>query len=356
MINTQRFFTNYFKQPIAVLWAFLIPFACPFAWLLVDPASSSGGTPETAILVSADSPPYLQAVEGFTRQVSSISTATIYQMKGDTAQGREMGKRIRASGAQVVLAVGLKAALVAKLEIIDIPVVFCLVLNPADYGLPSPNMIGIRLRVPSDEQLETIRSLVPSVQKIGLVYDPDFSATFVSHAHNHAQDLGLSLLGRPISSSTDLPDTLRALLPQIDVLWLIRDPTVITEASIPFILETALETRRPVFGFSAGMAQHGAMAAVSVNYYEIGNQAGTLAQTILNHEGLSASFPSLVVPSHTRLALNLGTSQFLGVTHTSQTIQLASEVFGGAGAFAQRSASAPSVLSEDQIPNSLLLP
>lgn len=111
--------------------------------MFVGVVPSLGATHEVVILVSADFPPYHQAVRGFLAQIPSSSVVATYQMKGDTLQGRVMAKRIRASDATVVLAVGLKAALVARLEIIDTPVVFCLVLNPTEYGLPTSNMVGI---------------------------------------------------------------------------------------------------------------------------------------------------------------------------------------------------------------------
>ncbi len=292
---------------------------------------------EVSILVSADFPPYHHAVRGFRDHLPSSFEVTTYQMKGDVLEGREMATRIRASHADVILAVGLKAALVAKLEIIDTPIVFCLVLNPAAYGLPTPNMVGIQLRVPSNQQLETIQLVLPAVKTIGLVYDPDQSAQFVLQAQQAAHTLGLSLVTRTISSPTDLPSTLRTFLPEIDVLWLIRDSTVITKASIPFILETTLEYRRPVFGFSAGLAQHGAIATVSVDYVELGRQAGTVANTIIEQGGLFAqSRQPLMAPRHTQLALNLGTSHFLGLAPNPKIVQLASAVFGGPGAFAKR--------------------
>ncbi len=307
--------------------------------LLTSLTPSFGYAQEVAVVISADFPPYHQAVRGFRSQIPSSSEVTTYQMNGDMLQGREMAKRIRASEPTVVLAVGLKAALVAKLEIVDTPVVFCLVLNPADYGLPTSNMVGIDLRVSGIQQLRTIQSIVPSTKTIGVIYDPDHSDGFVSQAHSAAQALGLSLQSQTISDSTELPDTLRALLPKVEVLWLIRDSTVITEASIPFILETALSYHRPVFGFSSGLAQHGAIAAMSVDYVKLGQQAGGVAQSLITGHGLSPALPSLLPPRDTQLALNLGTSHFLGIVPNPKVIQLAAAIFGGPEALAQREES-----------------
>ncbi len=311
---------------------------------------------EIAILVSADVSPYHQAVQGFTSQLPPDTEFTSYQLKGDTLQGREMAKRVRASGADVVLAVGLKASLAAKLEIIDIPTIFCMVLNPEDYGLPTSNMVGIRMRVSGKEQLRTLLSIVPSAKTIGVLYDPEKSRKFVEQARKDAQTLDLSLVAQAVMSTSDLPNTLRTLLSKIDVLWLFRDPTVITETSIPFLLETALKYHKPVFGFSSGLARHGATASMSINYVELGHQASELAKQILRTGELSPTMPKLLSPQRTHLALNLGISQFLGLSPNPQVVQLADSVFGGSSGFAQAGHTQESVSSIDNSSNTVLIP
>ncbi len=324
--------------------------------ILATTLPSLGSAHEVAILISSDFSPYHQAVQGFTSQLPAETELTSYQLKGDVLQGREMAKRVRASSADVVLAVGLKAALMAKLEIVDIPTIFCLVLNPEDYGLPTSNMIGIRLRVPSNEQLRSILSIVPSAQKIGLLYDPDKSQRFVKQAKIDAQTFDLSLVAQEVSSTSDLPNQLRILLPKVDVLWLFRDSTVITESSIPFLLETALEFRKPVFGFSSGLAQHGATASMSVNYVEVGQQAGKIAKDMLVTGKFARTASRLIPPHSTQLALNLGTSRFLGLSPSSEVVQLANSVFGGSSGFAQLERTHESEANIDNPQETFLIP
>ena len=81
---------------------------------------------EVAILKSADISAYSEAITAFKSALpQSFQVNPEYDLKGDMAKGQNLAKRIRTSNATVVLAVGLKAALVAKLEILDIPVIFC---------------------------------------------------------------------------------------------------------------------------------------------------------------------------------------------------------------------------------------
>src|SRR5918996_2489745 len=98
----------------AVVSAGLYCAGLSLAWLsLQDPAVAS----EIAILKSADIAAYTQAVAGIRADVSDTTTTiTEYDMQGDVGRGRKLARKIRASEASLVIAVGLKAALVAKLE------------------------------------------------------------------------------------------------------------------------------------------------------------------------------------------------------------------------------------------------
>ncbi|MBK8274648.1 MAG: hypothetical protein IPK92_02145 [Nitrospira sp.] len=138
--------------------------------LLLSPISAvSAG--EIAILKSSDLPYYEQAVLGFRAGLPSSMHVREYNIGGQFTQGREIGRALRASPPTLVFAVGLKAALAAKLEIFDTPVIFCMVLNPESHGLPTSNMTGIAVRTSAATQLTAIRSVMPDRRRIGVLYD-----------------------------------------------------------------------------------------------------------------------------------------------------------------------------------------
>ena len=280
---------------------------------------------DVAILKSSDIAAYNQAVAGFKAALPSGTTIVEYDMQGDIARGRKQAQKIRASDAALVLAVGLKAALVAKLEIIDTPVIFCMVLDPAKHDLKAPNMTGILLEVPIERQLSTLRSVLPSARRIGVLYDPEKTAPFVEEARRRAKGLGLDLVTRPVSSEKEVPAALRALLPQIDTLWLIPDSTVLTEDSLRFLLNTTLEASIPVLGFSPDLVKSGALIGISVNYENLGQQGGMLAKAIVSGQGGPSL--GLAQPDRLRLSLNLKTAKFLGITVPPDIINRADDVY-----------------------------
>lgn len=280
---------------------------------------------EIAVLKSSDIAAYNQAVAGFKASFPATTTFIEYDLQGDLSRGRKQAQKIRASDAALVLAVGLKAALVAKLEIIDTPVIFCMVLDPAKHDLKAPNMIGILLEVPADRQLAALRSAIPAARRIGVLYDTEKTASVVEDARRRARAQGFELVAKAVASEKDVPAALRGLLPQIDALWLIPDSTVLNEDSLRFLLSTALESTIPVLGFSPDLVKSGALLGLSVPYEDIGRQGGLLAKTILSGQG---SLPiGMVQPDRLRLSLNLKTAKFLGITVPPDLVNRADDVY-----------------------------
>ena len=57
---------------------------------------------------------------------------------------------------------GLKAALAAKVEIVDVPIVYMMILDPLKHQLTAGNMTGTLLEVPVDRQLKIMRTFLPT--------------------------------------------------------------------------------------------------------------------------------------------------------------------------------------------------
>ena len=280
---------------------------------------------DVAVLQSADIAAYNQAITGLRAELSASTSVTEYDMQGDVARGRKLARKIRASETSLVVAVGLKAALVAKLEIVDVPVLYCMVLDPEKYDLRAANMTGIGLQIPFERQLLAMRAILPRVKQIGVVYDPEKTGPLVEEARRVSKGSDLELVERQVSSEKEVPSAVRSLIGKIDVLWLMPDSTILTEESLRFVLSTALDRTVPVIGFSSEFVRNGALIGLSVNPEDIGRQAGAMAKKILSGRG--AISPAIVPPERVRLAVSLKAAKFLGVTVPPDVISRADEVF-----------------------------
>ena len=280
---------------------------------------------EIAILKSSDIAAYNQAISGLQAELADTATLTVYDLEGDVTRGKKLARKIRASDAVLVIAVGLKAALAAKVEIVDTPVIYCMVLDPEKYDLRATNLTGISLRVPIERQFNTIRALVPTLKHLGVLYDPEKTASLVEEARRVAGRLGLELIEHKVHSEKELPGAIRALLPNVEGLWLVPDSTVLTEESIRFVLGAALDRNVPVLGFSSEFVRNGALAGFSIKPEDIGRQAAIIAGKILTHS--DRAIPMTVPPDRIRLAVNLKTAKYLGLTLPPDVMGRADELY-----------------------------
>ncbi len=282
---------------------------------------------EIAILKSADIAVYNQAVAGFKAAAMANTTFSEYNLQGNFERGRKLARKLRASNAALVLAVGLKAALAARLEILDTPVVFCMVLDPAKYDLKAPNMRGITLEIPLTRQFSTIKSVLPRIKKVGVLFDASKTGELVEEGRGLAKRLGLELVEGRVRSEKDVPIMLRKLMARIDALWLIPDSTVLTQDSLRFLLGTALDHNVPVIGFSSEFVRSGVLVGLSVSYQGVGQQAAQLASRIL--AGQASLAAAAVPPERVHISLNLKTARFLGITIPAQVVRSADKLYGG---------------------------
>ncbi|HNL87845.1 MAG TPA: ABC transporter substrate-binding protein [Nitrospira sp.] len=292
-------------------------------WLLFG--TSFASATEIIILKSSDIAAYNQAINGFKSALPSGMILSEFDLQGDLEKGRKLARKIRASDPALVFAVGLKAAKAAQLEIVDIPVVYSMVLDPSKYGLTTPNMTGILLEVPVERQLAMIRTLLPNLKHIGTLYDPTKTTSLIDEARRLLKPNGMELIPLQINNERDVPGGLRALLPSVDALWLVPDSTVLNDESLRFILNTALEERVPVIGFSREFARSGALLCLSVNYGDIGRQAGQLSRKLLDGQ---LSLPMKPWhPERIETSLNLKTAKFLGIEIPRELEQKADELY-----------------------------
>jgi putative ABC transport system substrate-binding protein len=302
-------------------------------FLFTSPSGIVDAT-EIAILKSADLPYYELAVVGFKGGLPATTIVKEYNLNGQLAEGRQIAKSLRADPPDLIFAVGLKAAMAAKLEVFDQPVVFCMVLNPEAHGLPTPNMTGIAVRPSAETQLAALRSVISNHNRIGVLYDEDHSGDFIRQAHRAAKQQGLELFAVAVHRQEEIPNAVRELLPKIDALWLIQDQTVISESAIPFFLESTLDAKVPLFTFSLSLVQQGALGALVLDPWTVGQQAAHIALSRLG--GQQASAGLIQTPERHQLALNVNSAEHLGLALPPELIRLAGHLFGGPGALARQ--------------------
>ncbi|MGB0910683.1 MAG: ABC transporter substrate-binding protein, partial [Nitrospirales bacterium] len=241
-----------------------------------------------------------------------VNQVNRFSLQGDLQNGNAVTSKILSLDVDFIVAVGLKAALVVRQDLSSIPSVYCMVLDPGKYQLTKSKMTGIALEIPFTRQMKSLQEVLPKVKRVGVLYNPLKTGRIVKAARAQAKAIGIELVPRVVSSEKEVPATLRTIVPQIDALWLLPDSTVLTSDSFHFLLQTTLEGNVPVIGFSSDLVSKGALLSVHFRYEDVGKQAARVTRKFLNGHAFTPG--AILSPEPLRLAINLNTANFLGIS------------------------------------------
>lgn len=250
--------------------------------------------------------PYEQAVTGF----QSMCGARIQRIVLSELAGADVVDRIKGIKPDMVLAIGMGALSTVK-EIKDMPLVYLMVLNPHAIISGRNNITGVNMTIPPDRQLTILRKALPGIKRIGLVYDPKRTGSFVREARNAAKGVGITLVAMEIQSPREVPSSLHAMKGTIDILWMIPDLTVITPETLELLLLLSLEDSTPILTFSEKYVELGALLSIGIDAFDIGRQAGQMANAILSASNGGGMKP--VDAQKAVISVNLKVARKLGI-------------------------------------------
>ena len=262
---------------------------------------------------------YNEAIEGFKEgcEEKNISIKEVYDLNGDIEEGKKAIRNIEIGkqSPNLILAVGILAATLAKERFTDIPVIFCMVIYHERFNLRGPNITGISTEVPLEKQFMILKKIPGKNKNIGVLYDPANTEKIISKAFHVAKRSGLNLITREIGSEKGAASVLEELINKIDILWIMSDSTVITKDTLDIILMIASRHRLPTFCNSSVFAKAGVLVSISPDYKYIGYQAAIMAQTLLNNPTVVSL--GIGQPDKLNLFLNTQTANTIGIDISS---------------------------------------
>lgn len=255
----------------------ILPLMLFLFFFRISPVAAGG----LLVIQSLPIKPYNEALRGF----KSVCSGKTSKLASSGLSEAEVVKKARIMNPSLILAIGIDA--LAKVRTIrDVPVIYLMVLNPRSLIQDGENITGISMNVQPERQLSTLRQILPKARKIGLLFDPNKSGSFVKKAQAAAATISIELLAKMVHNPRDAAVALDGMKGQIDALWLIPDTTVVNPGSVDLLLLSAMENRIPVFCFSEKYAEKGALFALDVDASEAGRQAGEMANRILAGEAV----------------------------------------------------------------------
>lgn len=232
---------------------------------------SFGAELSTAIVVSSEIKPYLQALEGIRSRFASAPY--IYHMEGNP---KLVAKRISDAQHDVVFAIGPEAASLLNQANSTAQKIVLMVLDA--YKIIGAEPCGVDMRVPIAKQLEEVEKALGKGRVVGILYSPSENETVVQEATEAASRLNMRLVGLPVSSSSDAVNVLKKARGQLDTLLFIPDPQVTgSETLVSYLVKEAFLSGLFVVGYNQFFLESGASIAFCLDYYKTGQVAAELA-------------------------------------------------------------------------------
>jgi putative ABC transport system substrate-binding protein len=172
----------------------------------------------------------------------------------------------------------------------EIPIVFGAVTDPVSAGIvqsaekPGKNITGVSDLVPVTEQVGLLLEIVPSVKRIGWIYNTgEANSQFAKKLiEDECKRRSLGLVLSTVANSSEVRVAAASLVGRVDAIYVAIDNT--TASAIESIVKVAEEARLPVLASDTGLVERGAIATVGTDYRNVGLLSAELAVRVLKGE------------------------------------------------------------------------
>ena len=180
----------------------------------------------------------------------------------------------------------------------SIPVVFSAVTDPVAAKLVTgweaskTNVTRVSDELPLPPQIDLMKKIVPTLKSVGYVYSPgEVNSTVVlEQLKTELGKQGIEVAAAPAQRSADVPTAARSLKGKADLIYTSLDNNVV--AAYESLYKVAVENKLPLVASDTDSVKRGAVAALGVNYRDMGKKTGEVVARILKGEAPGDIAPS----------------------------------------------------------------
>jgi putative tryptophan/tyrosine transport system substrate-binding protein len=265
-------------------------------------------------VVSKDIAPYKRALAGVARTLPGNPFLMLDQDEAAVL------KRIKDRAPAAVIAIGVKAARAVHAMAPEMPVVYCLVLDPEGNDLVTPTTLGVPFEPSLRDEIEVLKRAVPAITKIGVVINPARPPPGLDEALGAAQKIGVTVAVEKAGDAAELHAAVTRLAPRIDGIAVLAEPSIVTRDTFKSVMDLAIRRRLPVVATTEEFAKLGALISLHMEFEEAGHAAALAAEQIAM--GRKPSEVTLQKPSW-QVVVNLATAEAIGVTVAPAVLETA---------------------------------
>ena len=250
--------------------------------------------------------------------------------QGNTGTAAQIARKFVGDKPDAIVAIATPSAQAVVAATKSVPVVYSAVTDPVAAKLvpsmePSKtNVAGVSDVLALDKQIELIKQVVPGAKRIGMVYNPGEanSMVVVKELQKLLPGMGLTLVEAAAPRSVDVSSAARSLIGKVDVIYTSTDNNVVS--AYEALVKVGQDTKIPLVASDTDSVKRGAIAALGINYRDLGEQTGRMVVRILKGEkpGEIKSETS----SKLELFVNPGAAEKQGVKLSDALIKSAAQV------------------------------
>ncbi|HCL85230.1 MAG TPA: ABC transporter substrate-binding protein [Comamonadaceae bacterium] len=250
--------------------------------------------------------------------------------QGNTGTAAQIARKFVGDKPDAIVAIATPSAQAVVAATKSVPVVFTAVTDPVAAKLvknwePSKNNVtGVSDLLALDKQIDLIKQVVPNAKRVGMVYNPGEanSVVVVKEMKDLLSKQGMTLVEASAPRSVDVGSAARSLIGKVDVIYTNTDNNVVS--SYESLVKVGQEAKLPLVASDTDSVKRGAIAALGINYRDLGEQTGRMVARILKGEN-----PGDIKPETTtkmELFVNPGAAEKQGVKLSDALVKSAAQV------------------------------
>ncbi|HLS21744.1 MAG TPA: ABC transporter substrate-binding protein [Paenalcaligenes sp.] len=210
--------------------------------------------------------------------------------QGNTAIAAQIARKFVGDGSDVIVAISTPSAQAVVAATKEIPIVYSGVTDPVAAQLvptmeaSGTNVTGVSDALSLEEQVDLILKIVPEAKNIGMVYNPGEanSVVVVERLRKILSDRDIGLVEATAARTVDVGAAARSLVGKVDAIYTNTDNNVVS--AYESMVKVGNDAKIPLIAADTDSVERGAIAALGVNYYNLGRQTGAMVDRILQGE------------------------------------------------------------------------
>ena len=202
--------------------------------------------------------------------------------QGNAATAGQIVRKFIGDKADAIVAIATPSAQAAAAATSSVPIVFSAVTGPVaaklvkDLKAPGGNVTGVSDRLPLAPQVDLMLKVVPTAKRVGIVYSPGEinSTILIKELKAVLAQRGMTLVSAAAPRTVDVQAATKSLVGKVDLIYSSTDNNVVS--AYETMVRVATDAKLPMIAADTSSIKRGAVAALGMNYYDMGRQAGRI--------------------------------------------------------------------------------